>query len=79
MTNSNCLENIRCPDCGNEESFRIAGTALFTVTDDGTEDHGDVEWDGDSHAECTLCHMQGVLKDFETVASSVCAGAGEGR
>jgi hypothetical protein len=64
MTNTNCLENIKCPDCGNEESFRIAGTAIFTVTDDGTEDYGDIEWDDDRYAECRECHRHGTLKDF---------------
>jgi hypothetical protein len=64
MTNTNCLENIKCPDCGNEGSFQIAGTAIFIVTDDGTEDHGDVEWDDDSYAQCAGCKRHGTLKDF---------------
>jgi hypothetical protein len=64
MTNTNCLENIKCPACGNEDTFRITGTSIFTVTDDGTEDHGDVEWDDDSDAECVGCHHHGTLKDF---------------
>ena len=64
MTNTNCLAGIQCPDCGNEESFRIAATTIATVTDDGTEDHGDMEWDDDSYAECTACHRHGTLKDF---------------
>jgi hypothetical protein len=65
MTNTNCLENIKCPACGNEESFRIAATTIVTVTDDGTEDHGDMEWDDDSYAECPKCHRHGTLKDFQ--------------
>jgi hypothetical protein len=65
MTNTNCLENIKCPDCGNEGSFRIAGTAIFIVTDDGTGDHGDVEWDDGSYAECAGCKRHGTLKDFK--------------
>jgi hypothetical protein len=64
MTNINCLENIQCPACGNEESFRIAATAVFTVTDDGTDDYTDVQWADDSYAECAECHRQGTLKDF---------------
>jgi hypothetical protein len=77
MTNSNCLENIQCPACGNEDSFRIAGTAIFTVTDDGTEDHGDIEWNGDSYAECTQCCRHGTLKEFETAAAIESAGTGD--
>ena len=64
MTNTNCLENIKCPACGNEEWFRIAATTIVTVTDDGTEDLGDMEWDDDSYAECAQCHRHGTLKDF---------------
>jgi predicted RNA-binding Zn-ribbon protein involved in translation (DUF1610 family) len=64
MTNTNCLEGIKCPACGNEEQFRIAGRALFTVTDDGTEDHGDIEWDDDSYADCPECGRHGTLRDF---------------
>jgi hypothetical protein len=64
MTNTNCLANIKCPDCGNEESFRIAGTAIFTVTDNGTDDHGDIEWNDDSYAQCAGCQRHGTLKDF---------------
>jgi sarcosine oxidase delta subunit len=70
MTNTNCLEGIKCPACGNEESFRIAGTAIFTVTDDGTEDHGDIEWNDDSYAECTQCYRHGTLKDFTAAGAA---------
>ena len=35
MINTNCLENIKCPTCGNEEWFRIAAKTIATVTDDG--------------------------------------------
>jgi hypothetical protein len=68
MTNTNCLEGIQCPQCGGEDRFRISATSTFTVTDDGTEDHGDVEWDDDNYAECTGCHHRGTLKDFRPVA-----------
>jgi hypothetical protein len=68
MTNTNCLDNIKCPACGNEESFRIAATTIVTVTDDGTDDPGDMEWDDDSYAECTQCYRHGTLKDFEVIA-----------
>jgi hypothetical protein len=64
MTNTNCLENIKCPACGNEESFRIAAKTIATVTDDGVDDYGDMEWDDDSYAECGECCRHGTLKDF---------------
>ncbi len=68
MTNTNCLENFKCPACGNEESFRIAATTIATVTDDGTEDHGDMEWDDDSYAECPKCYRHGTVKDFQVTS-----------
>jgi hypothetical protein len=68
MTNTNCLAHIKCPGCGNEDRFRIAATSMFTVTDDGTHDYGDVEWDDDSYTECTQCYRHGTLKDFTSTA-----------
>ena len=65
MTNTNCLSNIKCPACGNEDEFRIRATTLALVTDDGVEDHADMEWDEDSYAECTQCLKSGKLSDFE--------------
>jgi hypothetical protein len=64
MTNTNCLENIKCPACGNEESLRIAASTIATVTDDGMEDYSDMEWGDNSYAECPKCHRNGALKDF---------------
>src|SRR5438270_11768666 len=65
MTNTNCLEGIQCPSCGNDDQFRIRATTLALVTDDGAEDHGDMEWDDDSYAECTHCITSGKLRDFQ--------------
>jgi hypothetical protein len=69
MTNTNCLEGIKCPACGNEDRFRIAATSLFTVTDDGTDDYADVDWDDDSYADCPECGRHGTLKDFRAKPS----------
>jgi hypothetical protein len=66
-TNTNCLEGIKCPDCGNEDRFFIAGETVFTVTDDGTEDHGDIAWDDDSYTRCPECDREGALKDFKAI------------
>jgi hypothetical protein len=68
MTNDNCLENIQCPACGNEESFRIAATTIATVSDHGVEDYGDMLWNDDSYAECNGCQRHGTLKDFKIMA-----------
>jgi hypothetical protein len=66
MTNTNCLEGVKCPQCGNEDEFRIAVTTMATVTDDGGEvEHGDMKWDDTSYAECTSCDKYGTLSDFK--------------
>jgi len=65
MTNENCLEGIKCPACGNEDVFRIGVTTTAIVTDDGAEvEHGEMEWDKDSHAECANCLERGKLSHF---------------
>ncbi|MGO9468042.1 MAG: hypothetical protein ACLQVF_28245 [Isosphaeraceae bacterium] len=69
MTNTNCLENIKCPVCGNEDSFRIVARSMATVTDDGVEDHTEMEWDEASYAECSECCRHGSLKDFTACVS----------
>jgi len=44
MTNENCLEGIRCPQCGQEDCFKITALITCNVTDDGSEPVGDHEW-----------------------------------
>lgn len=63
--NTNCLEGLRCPQCGNNAKLVIAGNSFFEVTDDGTESHGDVEWDNNSATRCPECHFAGLLKQFD--------------
>jgi hypothetical protein len=55
MANTNCLEGMKCPNCGQEDNFRITAEAVFDVTDDGTDLFGSVEWDDDSPVVCLQC------------------------
>jgi len=66
MSNTNCLENMRCPnpDCDSEGPFEIRGEANFIVSDDGTGDYSDVEWWQDSSCCCMECQSSGTVKDF---------------
>ena len=64
MMNTNCLEGLRCPKCGQEDRFFIAGGALFEVTDEGSEAVGDHEWGNESSTRCPECSHAAVLKDF---------------
>ena len=66
MTNSNCLEGVRCPQCGQEKRFLITATITCDVTDDGSEPIGDHYWDGDSFTRCPECEHEGRLKEFRS-------------
>ena len=62
--NTNCLEGLACPKCGNDERLIIHGQSAFEVCDDGTDGHGDVEWDDGSHTRCPQCNFEGNLCEF---------------
>ena len=50
--NENCLEGMRCPKCGQADHFNFAVRAYAEVTDEGTGDIDDIEWNDDSPAGC---------------------------
>lgn len=66
QTNQNCLEGLRCPDCGNADRLRIVARVMADVTDDGAEmAHGSqLDWDDDSLAVCPECDHDGPLAGF---------------
>lgn len=69
MTNTNCLENVCCPKCGQEDRFMIAANIIAEVTDDGADvaspKYGSgFEWDEESYCRCPECDCEGKLKDF---------------
>lgn len=64
MTNTNCLEGIACPKCGNDCRFYLEAKTLAEVTDYGAETFGDMTWDDDSYAECPECEHRGTLGEF---------------
>jgi hypothetical protein len=72
MTNTNCLEGIRCPQCGQEDRFMIASKIIAEVTDDGAEVASPMygigfEWDDDSYCRCPECDFEGTLNDFRNL------------
>lgn len=68
MTNTNCLENVCCPKCGQEDRFFIRTAMTAEVTDGGAElapfPRGDIEWDRNSATECAECGYLACLKHF---------------
>lgn len=70
MTNTNCLEGLRCPRCGSLGPYGICGETIFFVTDEGVEDHEDVTWDEASACQCYHCGCRGPLATFRTTSSA---------
>jgi hypothetical protein len=69
MININCVENIKCPACGNQHRFIIAACVMADVTDDGADIaspmHGNgFEWGDDGYTRCPECDKEGTLKEF---------------
>lgn len=64
--NTNCLAGFACPECGAWDRFRIDATAIFEVTDDGTDDYSHVEWNEASQCWCSHCDFDGTVADFRS-------------
>lgn len=64
--NTNCLEGIRCPACGQNDLFYVMGTAVFPITDEGTDcPVGDIEYDDSASMTCAACHHTDQLSAFK--------------
>ena len=66
MANENCLSNMCCPNCSSEEPFVIGIHTLMRMFDDGSDVHGNIEWDKESSCSCENCKHSGFVKDFQT-------------
>ena len=69
--NTNCLEGLACPKCGQDERLFITGSAVFEIVDAVAQDLEDaeysmVEYDSNSPTACgnTACDFEGDLGDF---------------
>ncbi len=64
--NSNCLEGLQCPKCGNHEKLVIQCKAMFYVEEDGTDpiDYSEIVWDENSYTECFECAYHGPNSSF---------------
>jgi hypothetical protein len=68
MINTNCLEDVCCPKCGQNDRLFIHASITAEVTDDGAEvapsPRGDIEWDRNSATECAGCGYSARFKHF---------------
>lgn len=62
--NRNCLKDFACPKCGNRSRFNIEVSTMMEFRDDGSDDHGNTEWDMNSFCQCLECGEDGDVKDF---------------
>ncbi|SNS00143.1 hypothetical protein SAMN04488503_2278 [Humidesulfovibrio mexicanus] len=70
MSNSNCLEGFRCPECGSYEPFDIEVKTTVTVYDNGSGDMEHAEWDDDSQCTCVECGHMGIVGAFTSDSES---------
>jgi len=64
--NTNCLADMRCPNCTSPGPFNIEVISVALIYDDGVSDVGDQEWKDDSWCLCTEqdCEHQGRVSEF---------------
>jgi DNA-directed RNA polymerase subunit RPC12/RpoP len=67
--NENCLQGIRCPNCGSYGDFWIRGatiTADVLMSDDGTveTENENTDWTPLTEMECVECGHSGPAKEF---------------
>lgn len=64
MTNTNALEGIRCPKCGNQDKFRVAALTTATIIDNGVENTEATFWEGDAETACADCGFTSEWANF---------------
>ena len=65
MSNTNCLEGVRCPECGSEGPFIVEVRQQVRMYDEGTEEvEGDIHWDDGAYMRCEACDFDGTAVDF---------------
>ena len=62
--NTNCLRGMRCPSCGSLGPFVITVLTTVLMSDDGSEEIGDLEYMGGSPCVCFVCGELGTVDTF---------------
>lgn len=68
LPNQNVLDMWRCTRCGNTDHFQVTATTTASLTDDGAEAGGDLEYGLESWAKCTSCDLEGTVRTFSVAA-----------
>lgn len=66
MPNTNCLDGMKCPKCGDEGPFVMTVTCTAEVHDDGIDRTFDHSWEDDGVCRCTNadCRYIGKVVEF---------------
>jgi hypothetical protein len=68
---NNLLSGMCCPNCEQTDEFEIAVSVWARVTDDGSETHGDHEWDETSACRCPECGWIGSVGDCRSETDDI--------
>lgn len=63
--NTNCLEGIRCPNCGSLGPFLVISECLAIVADDGVEQTSDHDWSYSKVCACQDCWFEDAYSAFK--------------
>lgn len=55
---------MKCPRCGSDGPFRIEVKTFCLIYDDGSDEHGSIDWDDDSACVCPACDRSGIVQEF---------------
>lgn len=64
MANTNCLKDMKCPECGYDAMFHIVAKSTFTMFDEGADSFTDVVFDETSPCACGECRYEATVKEF---------------
>lgn len=63
--NENALEGYQCPRCGNHSKLTMLVECVADVSDDGTDNEREFEWDDESWTTCPECEFSKPLSYFK--------------
>ncbi len=63
--NTNCLKDMRCPECGSYGPFHIVCSCLGEVHDGGVCEGVGWEWDDHNSCTCRMCLHDGTVESFK--------------
>lgn len=73
---TNCLDGIRCPACGSTQRFKIVGSVVATMVDNGSDETESIEWGPVSAITCTNCQHTGTVAQFQASETITCRECG---